>query len=215
MAVRQVSHRGGNTIGRFPSLKMKRMISFESRIECDFLYLLDFDPSVECFEEQPLTIEYPCSAARLHYTPDFHVLRDGCHLLVECKPQGLIGTEENRRKFDAAMAWCAEHDWTFCVVTDQELRAGARLKNVKLLTRYARHTIHPAIKGRVFAVLNAASPPLTLGQLAQTLAPAHPATVIADLLHLAFHHALVIALDEAPISVSTPIGLPPRPIEEG
>src|SRR5712692_4783881 len=87
VAVRQVSHRGNNTIGRFPSLKMKRMISFESLIECDLLYLLDYEPEVERFDEQPLTIAYPDGPALRHYTPDFHVVRSQHNLLIECKPQ--------------------------------------------------------------------------------------------------------------------------------
>ncbi len=58
MPVRQVSNRGGNVIGKFPSIKMGRMIAFESLLERDFIYLLDYDPAVEWFEEQPLTIEY-------------------------------------------------------------------------------------------------------------------------------------------------------------
>jgi TnsA endonuclease N terminal len=209
-AVRQVSNRGGNTIGRFPSLKMKRMISFESLIECDFLYLLDYEPEVERFDEQPLTIEYQCGSATLHYTPDFHILRARRKVLVEYKPQTLVGTEENGRKFNAAITWCGEHDWTFCVVTDPDLRAGLRLKNVKLLTRYARHVVPPEVKGRFYALLETATPPRTIGQLAETLAPADPTAVMANILHLAFHHAIVVELDAAPISVNTPVGLPPR-----
>ena len=37
MPVRKVSNRGGNTIGHFPSLKMGRMIDYESLIERDLI----------------------------------------------------------------------------------------------------------------------------------------------------------------------------------
>jgi hypothetical protein len=57
MPVKKVSNRGGNIIGRFPSLKLGRMVDFESLIERDFIYVLDFEPDVESFSEQPLTIE--------------------------------------------------------------------------------------------------------------------------------------------------------------
>jgi TnsA endonuclease-like protein len=214
VAVRQVSHRGNNTIGRFPSLKMKRMISFESLIECDLLYLLDYEPEVERFEEQPLTIEYADGSSLRHYTPDFHVVRFQHNLLIECKPQAFIGTEENRRKFNAAKAWCAEHDWTFGVVTDQDLRAGSRLSNVKFLTRYARQVMQPEFTRRVFKLLAAASPPQTMAALAQSLAPANPAAVMADLWHLAFHHVVVVALDEGPLSTNSPVELSPHLVLE-
>jgi hypothetical protein len=214
MPVRPVSNHGGNVIGRFPSLKMKRMISFESLIECDYLYLLDYELEVQHFEEQPLTIEYRAGATLLHYTPDFHALHRQRDLLVECKPEALVETEENHRKFKAAVEWCAEHGWMFCVVTDQSLRVGFRLKNVKLLTRYARHAVRPEVRGQVYALLEAASSPFTLGQLAQALAPTDPPSTIASLLHLAFHHKIVIPLDAAAISVNSPVGLPAPPIVE-
>jgi hypothetical protein len=57
MPVRKVHNRGENIIGKFPSLKMKRMVSFESTIERDYLYLLDYEADITHFEEQPLTIE--------------------------------------------------------------------------------------------------------------------------------------------------------------
>ena len=74
MPVRNVTNRGGNVIGRFPSLKMQRMIAFESLLERDFIYLLDYDAAVTWFEEQPLTIEYEHEGKLLHYTPDFHLV---------------------------------------------------------------------------------------------------------------------------------------------
>ena len=58
MAVRKVSGRGRNMIGHFPSLKMRRMVAFESLIEQDFLYILDYEQDVIAFAEQPVRIEY-------------------------------------------------------------------------------------------------------------------------------------------------------------
>jgi len=45
--VRKATNRGKNIIGYFPSVKMGRMINFESLIERDFIYLLDFEQEVE------------------------------------------------------------------------------------------------------------------------------------------------------------------------
>ena len=106
MPVRNVSNRGGNVIGKFPSLKMQRMIAFESLLERDFIYLLDYDTAVTWFEEQPLTIEYQHEGKLLHYTPDFHLVEHGQHVLVECKPEHFVNTTDNSRKFAVAQAWC-------------------------------------------------------------------------------------------------------------
>jgi hypothetical protein len=74
MSVRRVSNRGGNIVGHFPSLKLGRMVAFESLIERDFIYLLDYEPAVEHFSEQPLVIRYQHAGKKRQYTPDFHVV---------------------------------------------------------------------------------------------------------------------------------------------
>jgi TnsA endonuclease N terminal len=203
MPVRKVSNRGGNVVGRFPSMKMGRMIAFESLLERDFIYLLDYDIRVEWFEEQPLTIEYLHDDQALHYTPDFHLVEAGRPVLVECKPEHFVDTEDNQRKFAVAREWCASHGWEFRVVTDCQVRAGFRLHNVKRLTQYARLVIDPALSRRIDELLHEASTPFTLQTLAQAIGPDDPDRVTASLLHLAFHHHLDVPLDLAPLSGQT------------
>lgn len=208
MAVRRVTHHGGNVIGQFPSIKMTRMVGFESLIERDLLYLLDFDSEVYFFSEQPLTIEYAHEGKARHYTPDFHVARTGDrHTLVECKPSHLTETDDNRRKFGAARAWCAERDWEFSVVTDAQLRTGPRLDNIKRLTAYARHVIAPQLKRQTYAILEASPTALTVGEIAHQLNPQHPAEALACLWHMAFHHEVVMPLEAGPLSSQSPIQL--------
>lgn len=208
MPVRKVSNRGGNIIGSFPSIKMGRMVAFESLLERDYLYLLDYDPDVERFEEQPLTIEYCHDGKMLHYTPDFRLVERGCDVLVECKLDKFSNTDENRRKFAAARDWCTQHSWEFRVVTDRQIRAGFCLQNVKLLTRYARQTVAPAIQGRIYALLHDSQTQLTINDIARTVSPHASGIVTASILHMAFHHKVFIPLDNVPISGDTPVCLP-------
>jgi len=215
MPVRKVSNRGGNIIGYFPSIKIKRMVAFESLIERDYLYLLDYELDTEWFAEQPLTIEYQHNGKTLHYTPDFHIAETGQDVLVECKPQALVDKEENQRKFRAACTWCANRGWTFRVVTDRDIRTRFRLKNVKLLTRYARHRVGPGLKGRIFALLHAAPAPLSIDDVVRKIGPADPAAVTTGVLHMAFHHELFIPLDDAPILGDTYVCLPFTPLRGG
>src|SRR5258708_23583958 len=139
MPVRKVANHGSNIIGRYPYLKMGRMVAFESTIKRDYIYLLDYEPAVTSFAEQPLTIEFSCDGAVFHYTPDFHVVENGLNVLVECKPVRFMDTDENQRKFVAALEWCANCGWSFQIVSDKQLRAGYRLRNIKLLTPFARY----------------------------------------------------------------------------
>ena len=78
-------------------MKMQRMIAFELLLERDFLYLLDYDPVVMQFEEQPERIAYEYGEKTHHYTPDFRVVEAEQTALVECKPERFVNSEENRR----------------------------------------------------------------------------------------------------------------------
>jgi hypothetical protein len=209
MPVRTVSNRGRrNVIGYFPSLKMRRMVQFESTLERDLIYLLDFDPQVAEFEEQPLKIVYQHEGKRLSYTPDFQaVSTNGRIVLLECKPHYFVSREENQRKFSAAQAWCAERGWLFQVVTDKQLQTGYRVQNVKLLTQHARHEVEVQVKGSIFAFLVSARRPLTIGDVMLTVNPAEPTAIIIPILHMAYHHELYLPLNNAPLNSRSPISL--------
>jgi hypothetical protein len=205
MPVRKVSNHGGNVIGRFPSAKMGRMVAFESLLERDFIYLLEYDRSVEWFEEQPLSIEYVQEGKRLQYTPDFHLLEHKQHVLVECKPTRFVETEENHRKFAAARVWCGECGWEFRIMTDQQIRSGFRLQNVKLLARYARQKVDAVMRSQIHTFLHDAQSNTSISNLSDAILPEHPEAVIAGILCLAYRHEITLSLDESPISNVTTV----------
>lgn len=207
MPVRNVSHHRGSAIGRFPSTKMKRMIAFESLLERDFVYLLDFDPLVTWYEEQPVRIEYVHEGKNLHYTPDFLLVEQQKSVLVECKPERFVDTDENRRKFTIARKWCQEKDWQFRIVTEQEIRAGYRLQNVKLLTQYARQRIDPRIRSQIFTFLHSNGSTAKVKEIVQYLCPIPSDLVTAHVLHMVYQHEIALQIDCLPISEEITVSL--------
>jgi hypothetical protein len=207
MSIRKVSNRGGNIIGHFPSLKLGRMVVFESLIERDFIYLLDYESGVEQFSEQPLIIRYQHGDKKRQYTPDFRVVHRGHNLLFECKPAQLVDDSENQIKFEAARLWCHKQGWTFRVVTDEYLASNWRVKNVKRLTQFARYAIGPEIKGRIFAFLSSIPGPVKVSDVMQAVDRQAPQSVIIPILHMAFHHEVYIPLNDTEITVNSPIAL--------
>lgn len=205
--VRKATNRGRNIIGYFPSIKMGRMINFESLIERDFIYLLDFEPGVEQFCEQPMTIEYHYEGKKRRYTPDFHVVHSGQDLLFECKPKRMVDDPENQLKFEAARRWCSEQGWTFGLVTDERLTANFRVENVKLLTRFARYVVDAEVKGQIFAFLSSATGPIRIAEVMRTLDPETPQRLTIPILHMAFHHEVYISLNDERITVDSAIAL--------
>ncbi len=210
MPVRKVSNRGRrNTIGSFPSIKMKRMIAYESLIERDYIYVLDFEQDVLEYEEQPLSIEYRYEDKQRHYTPDFSVKKVNQRIIVECKPKVFVDTAENQRKFDVARSWCEESGYQFQVVVESELREGLRLENIKMLTRFARQVVEPRIRAGLYSTLYSTEGELTINDLAVQLSPINPSAAIPSILHMAFHHEIVVPLNNSKLSGSTPVSILP------
>ncbi|HEY9204988.1 MAG TPA: TnsA endonuclease N-terminal domain-containing protein [Candidatus Methanoperedens sp.] len=136
---RNITNRTGfkKTVGKFPSLKMRRTVMWESQIERDFLYLLEFDADVLSFYEQPVEILYAHKTKTGRYFPDLYVERRSCKELIEIKPSSKLNDPKNKIKFLAGEEYCRRRGWIFRVVTDDNIREGNLLKNVKLLNRYA------------------------------------------------------------------------------
>jgi hypothetical protein len=61
-------------IGKFPSLKNKSTVWFESHLERDFIYLIEFDKSVTKYQEQPFKVKYFLDGKQLHRWK-FHFIR--------------------------------------------------------------------------------------------------------------------------------------------
>lgn len=208
MPVRKVSNRSKrNTIGDFPSIKMKRMIAFESLVERDGIYTFDFEQDVLAFEEQPLSIEYEHEGKKRHYTPDFLLKKPNYSVIVECKPAEFVDSPENRRKFDIARQWCDEHGYLFQVLTETELREGFRLENIKLLTRFARQRVGPEMRSRIFDRLYSPGSNMTIHALASHVSPTNPTIAIPAILCMAYHHEVVVPLNEAKVTGDTPVSL--------
>lgn len=143
MSVRKITNKGGKKIiGKFPSLKMGRLICWESQIERDYIYLLEFDPAVISYAEQPLRVSYHLDGKERHYTPDFLVKRTDKSLIVEVKQEDEAQKEENQHLFQIISAICARNNYEFVLVTDSMIRVQPRLDNIKLLTRYQRTPIN-------------------------------------------------------------------------
>jgi hypothetical protein len=122
------------------------MTAFESSLERDFLLLLDFDPDVEYFEEQPVTILYQDDQGRHHrYTPDVFVRfrsdrtasSGPTAVLYEVKYRDDLRQHwrEYKVKFKAACRYAKGQGWRFRLMTEREIRT-AYLENVKFLRPY-------------------------------------------------------------------------------
>lgn len=125
-------------IGKFPSLKNKSTVWFESHLERDFIYLTEFDKNVIKYQEQPFKVKYLLNGKIRQYTPDFLIKRQDKKEIVEVKPQHKIENEEFIKFSTQIKAFLAGEGYEYLVVTDLTIRRQPRLANTKLFWRYAR-----------------------------------------------------------------------------
>ncbi|GAB4192784.1 MAG: hypothetical protein OHK0022_07150 [Roseiflexaceae bacterium] len=208
MPVRQVRQHGGNIIGQFPSLKTGHVMPYESSIERDFLFFLEYDPTVLRYAMQPMEITGTDAGGKTrHYTPDVLVERASSKTLVECKPAALLDAPHTHQQIALGEHWATANGYDFVVITDVDLRTGHRLSNLQLLWRYARLLVPYAVIERCRAVLQAAPhglPWSTLLALLEGFAP--PLTLPPALYHLLFQHVLTANMDE-PLTPASVVSL--------
>lgn len=142
MTVRKPPAGGRKNLGKFFSVKMNVVLWFESLLEMSLMYLLDFDPDVKSFKEQPCHIRYMHDGRKRSYTPDLLVLRGDQKQLVEVKPAKKAAAEKSQQLFHAVSPICERAGFNFTVMTDEVILRQPRLDNVKALWRYARTPLH-------------------------------------------------------------------------
>ena len=145
MPVRNIPRYGAGrkNLGKFASVKTGRVAWYESLLEKDFMYLLDYDRDVSYWHEQPLRIRFSHAGMVHRYTPDLEVHRAAQKQLIEVKPKDKVDSGEWDVLFRAASSVCEQEGYEFLVVTDEIIRLQPRLENVKLLWKYARTPVLP------------------------------------------------------------------------
>lgn len=150
MPVRKIKANYLSLTGNYHSFKFNKMIGFESNLEQDLLYHLDFDLHVKSIEEQPFKLKYKSKAGRLKpYVPDFKVMFDDKSEYVPKSYKGTVVYEVKYRKdlkdnwkklverYRAMHSYCKEQGWKFRIITDYELKSDL-LENIKLLDQMRR-----------------------------------------------------------------------------
>lgn len=144
MSVRKISNRGSNNvIGKFPSYKTGKTVWWESKLERDYLYLLEFDSDVRSYKEQPVRIVFELNGLIRRYTPDFLVERTNKKQLVEVKPQEKVFKGDGKQRYLTISRVCRSRGYQFRILTEAEIRRQPRLRNIKLFYKYARTVIAP------------------------------------------------------------------------
>lgn len=198
MTVRQVSNHGQNITGSFPSIKNGQPVQYESTIERDLLYVLEYDRTVVRYTMQPLVITGSDADGVVHrYTPDVLVERTTRPELIECKPAARLTHPHTQQQLNLGQEWAELHDYDFALITDVDLRTGPRLANLKLLWRYSRLAVSHIVTERCLTLLASNPTGIPFYMLQEGLKDTvSPLAITPCLYSLIFQHVLFCDLNQ-------------------
>ena len=197
MPVRKIPKNYRSVTGRFSSLKNGRAMAFESTLERDFFLSLEFDDTVESYEEQPLTISAEIDGTARKYTPDCLALHfDGTETLYEVKYVADLEKKDDdlALRFSMAERYACERGITFQVVSELDIR-GVKLENQRFL--YGFSTPPKDFNNLRQTIIDLMENPLALESLLSGLSPDRmkQAAYIPTVWHLVFTGQLQIDMD--------------------
>lgn len=180
MPVRKIPKNYLSVTGTFSSAKNGKSLGYESPLERDLMILLEFDDTVERFEEQPVKVPVVVNGKKLKpYVPDILIhyfpLESGearRPVLGEVKKTEDLkkNKEKYAPKFDAASRYAVEQGWEWHIFTEKEIRS-PYLDNLKFLRQYHSEEPDDELVQEVIRHFQNARGPVTAGLLLQKLCP--------------------------------------------
>ena len=153
-----VSRSRARSTGKYPSWKMGRMIQCESLNELNVARLLDADPEITAFNEQPLTIYYSLNGATHRHYPDFNVeWRNGVRELWEIKPAAQATLSDVLQRTRYLQEALPRTGFKYCMMIAEDVRVGPQLGNAIRLLRHGRTPVSSAEREQVRQILLCAS----------------------------------------------------------
>ena len=136
-----VSRSNSRPTGKYPSWKMGRMIQWESPDTLNAYRLLDANPAVISFFEQPLVIRYVLNGeTHLHY-PNTLVNLSKTHELWDIKSATEAGTPEVSTRTRFLQEALPKKGFSYHMVIGEDLARDPRLSTILTLLKYGRHPI--------------------------------------------------------------------------
>ncbi|CUT09715.1 hypothetical protein BF49_0795 [Bradyrhizobium sp.] len=169
-------------VGDVPMTRLNgKLVSGDSLLEIDALFLLDYDGGFEDVVAQPFTIEIEVRGRVRRWTPDFLIVRkDRQDELVEVKILSWLYHSDPakaalaRARLDALRSACSRRGFSFMLLTEDEIRVEPRLYNAHIAHRHNGAHVPPSSIVIGLSALAAAPATLTINEFAHLIAPLHP-----------------------------------------
>jgi len=139
MPVRKPPKNFRSLTGAFYSLKNKKSIFFESKLERDLFLTLEFDSTVYKYEEQPMRLSYEKDGRTYRYTPDclVYYINDRLPCIFEAKYSDEIKEKKVflKQKFEQIEKYLYENDFEFKLFSELDIDSIA-LENMNFIYNF-------------------------------------------------------------------------------
>jgi hypothetical protein len=127
-------------ISHFYSVKNRKAIYCESKIERDALLTLEFDGNIDAYTSQPFSITYELNDKEVRYTPDTLVqTHSGDFYLIEVKPFYAFQLEKNMQKFAHLQSLFHEkYQRELRLMSCRDIYIDVQIPNLDVLYRFKR-----------------------------------------------------------------------------
>jgi hypothetical protein len=125
---------------KYPSWKNGRMCQAESPNECNAFRLLDCDPTVSRFSEQPCQIRFGDGRFVLRHFPDILAQIGDENRLIEVKTDEDAEKEEVKQRTLLMARELPRFGYSYVLMKASELSLQPRLSNFKQILRFSRYT---------------------------------------------------------------------------
>ena len=136
-----VTRARSRSTGKYPSWKMGRMIQWESFNELNAFRLLDCDPEVRSFGEQPCEIRYIHDGVAKRHVPDILVERSGRKELWEVKPEAEAFRPDIASRTALLTELLPKWGYDYHLILGSDLAKQPRMRNADRLLRFGREGV--------------------------------------------------------------------------
>lgn len=136
-----ISRSSARPKGKYPSWKMRRMIQWESESELYAFRLLDCDPDVTAFCEQPCQIIYVLEGQTRSHYPDILVEKKWTKELWEVKQKSETEEQEIAIRTSLLVQQLPIWGYTYRVVLANDLAMQPQLANSRLILGFGRRAV--------------------------------------------------------------------------
>lgn len=130
-----VKRSNARNTGKYPSHKMHRMLQWESEHEANAMRLLDADPNVICFQEQPCEILYQLDGIQHRHYPDFLAINQHSRTLIEVKSTIDANATDIAKRTAFLQKALPSFGYQYRVMLAEDVEAQPRLDNIKRILK--------------------------------------------------------------------------------